>query len=394
METDVSADIGAMSKELKDFSTDVKRSVEKLGATSRELSARLLTVEQSLVSRVGGGPAPGSAEFGPPAPLDPATGMPILSKEHKFAGNLPRVEGEQQQLDSDVMWRGILTNRWPSRDCPEKKALAESSPSGGGYTLPLPVAAMFIDLARAASVCIAAGAQTLPVESSILRIPVLAGDVACTWKQENADVNVSDVLLDKRDAVPHTLIGLLYMSLELAEDSPLIGQIVNESFARSMAVQLDAAALVGNATYGPQGLKYNSLVHQTSGAGVGSLDYDDLSRAIQLVRYRNFEPNAYIVDPGGVGALARLKATTNEYLTPPSDVAALQQFFTTSVGNDAYVGDFSQLWFFPRTGISIEVSREAGTAFTKGQIAVRAYLRADVTAVSPAAFEIVAGYSS
>jgi len=162
-----------------------------------------------------------------------------------------------------------------------------------------------------------------------------------------------------------------------------------------MGVQLDAAALVGNDPNGPVGLLHNPLVHQTAGAA--SLDYDDISRAVQAVRYRNYNPNAYVLDPGGAGSLARLKTTIQDYLEPPADVAALEQFYTSSIstgGADVYVGDFSQLWFFPRTGINIEVSREGGTAFTKGQIAVRAYLRADAIAVAPGAFEIIAGYTS
>ena len=319
--------------------------------------------------------------------------MPILGKSHKFANNLPQTHHEQASLDLDVLWRGILCNKWPSRDCPERKALSESSGSGGGYTLPLEVAATFIDFARANSVCIAAGAQTLPMDNATLRVPVLASDIICSWKAENADVAEVTPTLDKRDAVAHTLIGLLYMSIELAEDSPLISQIVTNAFAKSMGQQLDAAGLVGNDANGPVGLRHNAAVHATPGGG--SLNFDNVSQAIQLVRYRNHNPNAYILDPGGVGSLSRLKANTaGTYLEPPSDVATLQQFFTSAVGADVYVGDFSQLWFFPRTNITIEISREGGSAFTKAQIAVRAYLRADVLPVAPQAFEIVEGYSS
>jgi len=217
METaDLAPEIANMSKELKSFTTDVRTSLEKLDNQSREATARLLALEQAVVARRDFGPRnQASVEK---APRDAATGMPILGKSHKFADNLPeRANGET--LDLDVMWRGILTNRWPSRDCPERKALAESSPSGGGYTLPLPVAATFIDFARANSVCVAAGAQTLPIESSILRIPVLSADVAAAWKAENADITQTYPMLDKRDATPHMLAGLLYMSIELAEDS-------------------------------------------------------------------------------------------------------------------------------------------------------------------------------
>jgi len=150
---------------------------------------------------------------------------------------------------------------------------------------------------------------------------------------------------------------------------------------------------VGNATYGPQGLLYNSAVHETAGAG--QLDYDDISKAVDLIRYRNHEPNAFVCDPGGAGQLDRLKASTaGTYLGPSRTTAQLGQFVTSAAAGNCFVGDWSQLWFFPRTNITIEVSREAGTAFANAQIAVRAYLRADVIAVAPAAFEVLPGLSS
>ena len=54
MEPDLGADIGAMSKELKSFTTAVKTQVEKLEETSLESKARLLSIEQKLSAPTGG----------------------------------------------------------------------------------------------------------------------------------------------------------------------------------------------------------------------------------------------------------------------------------------------------------------------------------------------------
>ena len=305
---DLTQKLSAMEVDLKDF-------IGRHQGKSKEVDARLLTIEQEIVGHrfVSGGSR--SQEIVERALIDPSSGMPILGKSHKFADNLPHANHEQPRLDMNTLWRGILCNKWPSRDCAERKALSESSGSGGGYTLPLEVAATFIDFARANSVCIAAGAQTLPMDNATLRVPVLASDIICSWKAENADVAEVTPTLDKRDAVAHTLIGLLHMSIELAEDSPLISQIVTNAFAKSMGQQLDAAGLVGNDANGPTGLKFNPAAWRET-------------RAVPWVNVRVLLP---------------LRSQS---------------------------GDFSQLWFFPRTNITIEVSREGGSAFTKAALKI------------------------
>jgi len=219
--------IAGIESGLKEF---IQRQGQKLVDGDRkaaEHGARLLAIEQALTAQGAGG---ASREICERAPTDAATGMPILSRKHRFADNLPAEMRSQEPLDMNVLWRGILCNRWPSRECPERKALGEASGSAGGYTLPLEISAQYIDFARANSVCIQSGAQTLPMTNATLRVPVLASDPVSTWKQENAPLTDTSITLDKRDATAKTLMSWLYMSVELAEDSPLISQIVSNAF--------------------------------------------------------------------------------------------------------------------------------------------------------------------
>ena len=86
---------------------------------------------------------------------------------------------------------------------------------------------------------------------------------------------------------------------------------------------------------------------------------------------------------------------TGNYLNPPEDVAQLGQYRTVSADNDVYVGDWSWLWFLPRTSINMEISRVGdGTAWKKLGVAIRAYLRADVVAVNPNAFQVITNFGS
>ena len=374
----------SIEQELKSF-------IGRHDRATAETKSRLLALEQRATAPAGLGDDTGS-ESKTIAPRDRQSGMPILTKSHKFGDNLP-AGYEKRGLDFGKMLKGMVTGNW-SEAGEERKALSEASGGAGGYLLPTEVAAQWIDFARANSVCVAAGARSLPMGGSQLRIPVLSTDVVCTWKQEMADVQEVSPALDKVDATAHTLAGELIVSMELFEDAPMIGDIVQSAFSRSMGQQLDAAALTGSASYGPVGLLTNCLVHQTP-ATAGTLAFDEISHAIQSIANRNYSANAYIVGPDGDGGLNRTKASTaGTYLDPPADVARLSRYVTTATDNDVFVGDFTKLYFFPRTDVRIELSRTAGDAWGKLGIAIRAYLRADVTATEPNAFQVITNYGS
>lgn len=379
------ATLEAIEQELKSFigRNDRKRS---------EFETRMLHIEQRLTAPTGGlsGPGTESQSKEGPAPRDQKTGLPILTKSHRLTDNLP---SENRGLDAGKYLRGVITNDWAGAP-EERKTFSELTGAAGQYALPLEVSATFIDFARNASACIRAGAVTYPMTQATLRIPVLTQDLVSSWKQELADVEDVGGTLDKHDAAAHTLAGSALVSVELFEDAPALVSFLQNAWGRSMGQQLDFAGLRGADTYGPVGLLNNGAVHQTPGSG--PLTYDQISLAIQDIRDRNFEPNSYVLSPEGAGELARTRAVpTGNYLEPPEDVAALQPYRTVSADNDVYVGDWSWLWFLPRTAINLEVSRVGdGSAWKKLGVAIRAYLRADVVCVNPNAFEIISNFGS
>jgi HK97 family phage major capsid protein len=84
---------------------------------------------------------------------------------------------------------------------------------------------------------------------------------------------------------------------------------------------------------------------------------------------------------------------TGEYLVAPAMVAGVPQFISNAITgtgspSDAtvFVGDFSQLLIGLRTSFRLESTRVGAGTFENLQIAVRAYLRADVQLAHPGAF--------
>lgn len=286
----------------------------------------------------------------------------------------------------------------------ELRALSEGTDSAGGYTVPEVLAARFLDRVRNAAVVMRAGALTVPMTSDTLHLarlgqpdsvsPAITGP---SWKAENAEIDEYDMVLERVTFQARTLPILITLSVELSEDSSNIDQIIETELSRALALELDRAALLGSGTAPePRGIRNQSGVNVTSFASATPTDYDFLVDAIGRVWANNHEPNARIYNADLATTLAKLKDSTGQPLRAPEAVAGVTAFRTNQIANDGtspdttsvFIGDFSQLMIGLRTSFRLEASRVASTAFSKLQIAIRSYLRADVQLAHPEAFDV------
>jgi HK97 family phage major capsid protein len=219
-----------------------------------------------------------------------------------------------------------------------------------------------------------------------------------TWKTENADIDETDLLLDRVTFTARTLPVLLKMSVELSEDSVNIDEIIERELSGQLALELDRAALLGSGTPPePDGVRNQSGVNVEDVSGVTIDDYDFIIDAIGRVWAQNHEPTGRIYNSSLATAIAKFKSSADSQpLRVPDVVAAVPAFRTNQIPNDGgspdsttmFVADWSQLMIGLRSSFRLEVSRQAGTAFEKLQIWVRAYLRADVQLAHPEAFDV------
>ncbi|MCA1572705.1 MAG: phage major capsid protein [Chloroflexi bacterium] len=303
--------------------------------------------------------------------------------------------------------RAVVTGDWGGIDA-ETRAMSIGTPGAGGYLVPEPLSARIIDKARNNAAVMRAGATTIPMESNSLAIARVAGDPTAAWKVENAAATASDLTFERVDFTARTLVSIAKMSVELAEDAE-VEDTTEDALSAALSLELDRAALRGSGTAPePRGVRNQTGVTiQSQGVnGAALTNYDPLSTAVQTIRENNQEPNAYIAAPRTIGALDRLKDTTNQPLRPPPSVEDLRAYSsaqvpinlthgTATTASEIYVADWSDLLIGVRRQITVEVSRQAadGTegAFTNLQVWVRAYLRADVQLAQPKAFAVITG---
>jgi len=316
-------------------------------------------------------------------------------------GGVPRGE-----LSFGRLVRALVTGDWSGAES-ERRALGEGTVTAGGYLVPSPLAGMVLDLARAKTVVTQAGAVTIPMTSSTVRLVSVGSDPVPSWKSENTELGPASMTFGSLTLTARTLAVWLPVSIELLEDAPNAAEVVESVVSASMAVALDKAALTGSGTGAePLGLLNTpGLSGVVCGIGNGAVptSYQPFVQACQLVRMSNHEPGAVIMSPRTAGTLDGLVDSTGQPLVPPPVVAGLKRLTTTSIpdnlvvgtSNDcsvAFIGDFSQLCLGMRTDLLVEVERPLGGVEGRSlQAVVRAYLRADVAVLRPAAFAKIEG---
>jgi HK97 family phage major capsid protein len=290
----------------------------------------------------------------------------------------------------------------------ESRALGEGTSSGSGAAaavVPDVWAADFIDLLRANLVL--PDATIMPMSSVRYHMPVFAADVAPAYVAENASTNLdgnpgfSPLIFDASGAY----IDVTLMSRQVLEDasqSSGLTTLLEGTIARKYARLIENVALFGNAAVASlvPGLAGESGV-QHFAAESTLADYDDFSKAVELVRNKNSEPSGIITNPSVAGTFERLKASTYaKYWTPPASVAALWPPRTsTAMPNtetaaaaaetggalsSAFVGDFSNVVLGMRVELQVDVLKERYA--DQGQIGLVSYLRFCPRVVHPETF--------
>ena len=289
----------------------------------------------------------------------------------------------------------------------EKRALGASVMSAGGVIAPSPVAADVIDFARAQSRVMQAGALTVPMGAGSLDLAKITDGITPEWKAENEEGAESDAAFGSVILTAKTLHVHCYVGLELIEDAPNAAEVVEREFTAAMAQEFDRVGLLGTGLVNqPRGIYYWGGVNERAlGAGNGAApaDYDFLIDAIGDIWTAHGEPTATLYSSRTAVSLAKLKEAVNlQPLRVPPTLENIPRLVTNQIPNNftvgsstdcsiAITGDFRMLAIGIRVGFQFEVSRDAGDAFKKGQVMVRARLRGDVGVLRANHFTVTSG---
>ena len=300
-------------------------------------------------------------------------------------------------MDAGKFLRAMVVDNKSDR---ERRALSEASDSAGGYTVPSVLSAELIDKARAASVVMQAGAQTVPLTSDSNTIAKVLTDPTPAWRDEAGAVANSDGTFGAVVLTPRSLAVAVDISAELMADSLNLATALPNILAAAMATELDRVALIGSGS-APEPTGVANTANINTFAVDGEIaNYRNLSKARTGILTANRGPvTAYVMHPRDEGSFLDLSDSNGQPLMAPSAVAQIPVLTTTSLPVDGgaggdestvFAGNFAHLLVGIRSGVQIELFK--GPKYISNlQMTMVAHLRADIAVEDPGAFFTLTG---
>lgn len=298
--------------------------------------------------------------------------------------------------------RAMATGDWSRVRLPGDQQRAMGVILDQPFPVPTPLSALWLDLLRAQATVFAAGAITLPMTSMTQTIVALQNDPTFKWRVEHVPLPLSDPLVAPLTLKARTAGGIVPMSVELSEDSPIADDLVQTALLRAAAAEIDRVMLAGTGNQVAPDDEPTGVLNWPNvpvvGGSAAPANYADMLAAYGSVLANNDVPNAMIGNTALAMSLAGLTDTTNQPLNAPEPIATLPKFWTNKMpAGTSIVGNFRWLAWGLRTGLTLEVTRTGGTytgngdtgsTFNKLGILVRLYWRGDVAVLRPKSFAI------
>lgn len=321
--------------------------------------------------------------------------VPVLAKRHRLADLAPPADSAAAELGVGGYLRALALG--PNSEL-ERRVLGQGTIGAGGALVPAPLAAQLIDLLRARSVAVQAGAQTVPMTAQTLAVARITGQPVAAWRAENAAITESDPTFDRVTFTARSLAVRFNVSRELLEDGQNTAESATAILAGAMATALDAAVLVGSGTPPtPQGIRGTTGIQSVEmGAnGAAFANWSKVLDLVQLLEAANAgDVTAMIAAPRTARAIYGLTDTTNQPLQPPPRLANIPLLVTSAMpvnetqgssnaASTILAGNFAEVMIGLRTALQVSVLDQRYAEL--GQVGMVAWLRADVQLARPAA---------
>ena len=241
------------------------------------------------------------------------------------------------------------------------------------------------------------GVRVLSGLSGNLSIPKHQTSLTAGWVAENAALTPSDMAFDSVTLAPKHAGGLTELSRQLIQQSsPDIEQLVRDDLAAILAQAIDSATILGGGANEPDGVL--SSTPQTS--SLATLSWANVLALLQKLDIVN-APAANIVASMKVKAkvAGTLKVSGDAgagFIYQDGRIADLPAYFSNQVPEKAgapntgrlIAGDWSQVLLGIWSEIDILANPYETTAFSKGNVQVRAMSTVDVAVRHADAFVV------
>ncbi|MEI6485472.1 MAG: phage major capsid protein [Sphingomonadales bacterium] len=279
----------------------------------------------------------------------------------------------------------------------EKRVLTTAAPGAGpGNNLIADnfLGSEYISALTASTVIASLGARALPGLSGNVEIPGEKAAPTVAWIAENAALSSTDAQFRQVTMAPKHVGSLSEFSRNmLLQSSPAIEGILRQMMARDIALEIDRAAINGGGSNQPVGIlaasgtqtqAYATSLFHTAAEMVGKANIANVgaSRAfLSTPRVQTIASKALTTDKMPVGISTIFQGERNAFSNLAPDTLG------AGTNESALIyGDFSEMLIGLWSALDVLVNPYESTAYSKGNIMVRAMATCDVALRNPSAF--------
>jgi HK97 family phage major capsid protein len=294
----------------------------------------------------------------------------------------------------------------------EQRIFGTTAPAGGpgSSLIQTTVSPTMIDRLRERVLARKLGATVLGGLQGNLAIPRLKASATASWVAENGAVTASDPQAEQVSLSPKHAGGIVELSRQvLQQSSPDVAAMVESDLVQILAVALDQAAIQGGGSNAPSGILAAGSGITVVAGGTNGLapTWANILALIGAIDSSNalagslaFGGNAKVTKALRTILKTTADTSSNFIMTDPNSLAGYTYASSQNVpsnltkgsgtGLSALVfGDWSQLIIGFWSELDVLVNPYESTAYSKGNVQVRAMLTADVKLRQPLAFAAI-----
>ena len=302
---------------------------------------------------------------------------------------LEREVGQEVAKRSGRQFKGLAV---PMGALGLERRVTTSSGTGGDLIATDLLSGQFIDALRSKMIVRRLGARVLGGLVGDIEIPKLSTSSTTGWVGENAALSVSDPVYAQVPLAPKHAGGIVELSRNMImQSSPDVEQLVRMDFAALLARQVDYAALQGGGSHEPVGIMSNTSVDHS--VSMATPSWSAVQAMIAVVQQANGDENSLAFAMPPVAA-KKLKSTlvaastdSRMIMSDPNMLAGYPAAVSSIVPYDGnsptdrcsiICGDFSQILIGFWSELDVLVNPYESTAYSKGNVQVRAMMTLDV----------------
>ena len=266
-----------------------------------------------------------------------------------------------------------------------ERAAIQASLGSDGYTLPTHVAAELVDRLRAGNPLIQAGARTMLLEGSDVKMVRVVTDPSAEFLPELGEQDLSTPAFDSVSFAPKTVRAIVEVGRELLQDSENVGEALSTAFIGSLNNAILTASFTGSGPNQPAGLLSQISVEEAYNSG-SDPDWSHFVKANRRLYTANvpFEGRAHVLSPDVWESLALQVDNQNRFQNSPQFIENIPAYTSSGCPEGVgYCGDFSQLVYGFRLNIMLE--QHQGIGVRKYASTWLAVARLDMKVLRPAA---------